>query len=120
MVHRLVFSAFNGPIPAGSVVAHINDIKEDCRIANLILASHSENYVMSVVNGKRINKLTAKQVDEIKFLAANGISRKKIAEIYNVHVAYLNMIVRGARRNKTVIRPEIANALAEINVTVPQ
>lgn len=42
-VHRLVWSAFNGPIPEGYEVNHINEIKTDNRLENLNLMTHKEN-----------------------------------------------------------------------------
>lgn len=44
LVHRLVYSAFNGEIPPGLEVNHINDKdKTDNRLCNLNLMTHKEN-----------------------------------------------------------------------------
>ena len=42
-VHRLVFEAFNGVIPKGLQVNHINEIKTDNRLENLNLMTAKEN-----------------------------------------------------------------------------
>lgn len=42
-IHRLVYSAFHGEIPAGFEVNHINEDKADNRLENLNLMSHKEN-----------------------------------------------------------------------------
>lgn len=42
-VHRLVYEAFNGVIPEGLQVNHINEIKTDNRIENLNLMTPKEN-----------------------------------------------------------------------------
>lgn len=42
-VHRLVWEAFNGEIPDGYEINHINENKEDNRLVNLNLMSHLEN-----------------------------------------------------------------------------
>lgn len=42
-VHRLVWSAFNGPIPENMQVNHINEIKTDNRLSNLNLMTCKEN-----------------------------------------------------------------------------
>lgn len=42
-VHRLVWEAFNGPIPEGMDVNHINEDKTDNRLENLNLMTRKEN-----------------------------------------------------------------------------
>ena len=43
LVHRLVWIAFNGTIPEGLQVNHINEIKSDNRLSNLNLMTPKEN-----------------------------------------------------------------------------
>ena len=42
-VCRLVWSAFNGPIPPGMQINHINEVKNDDRLVNLNLMTPKEN-----------------------------------------------------------------------------
>lgn len=42
-VHRLVWEAFNGPIPEGLVVNHKSEIKSDNRLENLEICTQREN-----------------------------------------------------------------------------
>lgn len=42
-VHRLVYEAFNGKIPEGMQVNHINEVKTDNRLDNLNLMTPKEN-----------------------------------------------------------------------------
>lgn len=41
--HRLVWSAFNGPIPEGMQINHLNEVKTDNRLENLSLCTSLEN-----------------------------------------------------------------------------
>ena len=43
LVHRLVWEAFNGPIPKGMQINHLNEDKTDNRLENLSLVSAKEN-----------------------------------------------------------------------------
>lgn len=43
LLHRLVWEAFNGPIPMGFEINHINEKKEDCSLQNLNLMTPKEN-----------------------------------------------------------------------------
>lgn len=99
LVHRLVFKTFNGEIPPGMVVRHLNDNPSDNRIENLNIGSQKDN----VSDAKRNNifpvgskngqsKLTEKDVLEIRALAETEtcieISRK-----YNVSRRAINHVV---------------------------
>jgi hypothetical protein len=41
--HRIVWESYHGPIPAGHIVHHINGIRHDNIIENLLCVSHSEH-----------------------------------------------------------------------------
>lgn len=59
IVHRLVWIAFNGPIPEGLQVNHINEIKADNRLSNLNLMTPKENTNW----GTGIERMTKKQIN---------------------------------------------------------
>lgn len=42
-VHRIIWEAFNGPIPNGYEINHKNEIRNDNRLENLELLTHKEN-----------------------------------------------------------------------------
>lgn len=43
LAHRIVWEAFNGPIPEGMQINHINEKKDDNRLENLNLMTPKEN-----------------------------------------------------------------------------
>ena len=55
-LHDLVLTAFAGPRPAWAVARHLNDIRTDNRIENLVWGSRSENQWDAFRNGKRSRK----------------------------------------------------------------
>lgn len=64
LIHRLVWETFNGEIPQGYEIDHINTIRDDNRLENLLLTTHKDN-----CNNKQtlINKRTAYSDFGIKF-----------------------------------------------------
>ena len=64
IVSRLVYEAFNGPIPEGLQVNHINEDKSDNRLENLNLMSPSENCRWAT-RTRRIIKTRIKPVTQI-------------------------------------------------------
>jgi hypothetical protein len=51
LVHRLMWGAFNGPLPSHVLVRHKNDVRTDNRLSNLAVGSHLDNRVDSHHNG---------------------------------------------------------------------
>lgn len=56
LVHRLVWEAFNGQIPEGLQVNHINEIKTDNRLSNLNLMTHKENINFGTRTERQVKK----------------------------------------------------------------
>lgn len=98
LVHRLVYEVFNGEIPDGLVVRHINDVPNDNRLINLKLGTQKDNMSDAMINGifplgekNGQSKLTAEQVKLIKVMSPFksqaqlgrefNVSRKTIAAI---------------------------------------
>ena len=52
MVHRLVWEAFNGPIPEGMVICHVNNDQYDNRLDNLRLDTQQGNIRQSWDEGR--------------------------------------------------------------------
>lgn len=72
-VHRIVWEAFNGPIPEGMQVNHINEDKTDNRLVNLNLMTRKENVNWGTGIKRRVqnNPLLrpVKQLNDDKILA---------------------------------------------------
>ena len=85
LVHRLVWEAFNGQIPEGLQVNHINEIKSDNRLGNLNLMTCKENTNYGTRNKrsakKRINGKCSKPVLQFTL---DGILIKEYASIRQV------------------------------------
>lgn len=55
-VHRLVYETFNGKIPKGMEVNHINEKKDDNRLENLNLMTRKENANWGTAIQRRVEK----------------------------------------------------------------
>jgi hypothetical protein len=54
LLHRAIWEAKHGPIPAGTDIHHINGIKTDNNIKNLIAIKHDQHTLINAAdNGKR-------------------------------------------------------------------
>lgn len=91
MVHRLVLEAFIGPCPEGHEAAHLDGDRSSPKLENLRWVTHSENQSQMIGHGKSTRgekhpmaKLTARQVHEIRRLAADGVLHREIGAKYGV------------------------------------
>lgn len=77
-VHRLVWEAFNGIIPDGYEVNHINEIKTDNSLWNINLMTHIENNNYGTRTQKAKEKLTnGKLSDPVLQLTLDGVLVKE-------------------------------------------
>lgn len=63
-VHRLVVTAFIGPIPKGFVVNHINECQTDNRLENLEICTIRENSIHGTANARRSASLKGRKFSE--------------------------------------------------------
>ena len=91
-VHRFVYECFNGIIPFGMVIDHINSIRDDNRIDNLQMMSQKDNCIKS---GKKIQiKQIIENVDEKTDYDSQLTDKQKVA----IDKAFNRMIKRINKR----------------------
>lgn len=93
MISRLVYSAFNGEIPNGYEVDHLNNNPQDNRLDNLQLLSHSDNLKKRFIDNPNLNV---------------GKAKRKILCLNN-NVIYQS--ITDASRSLNVIRQNIHSVL---------
>ena len=79
-VHRFVWECFNGVIPEGKVIDHINNIKDDNRLCNLQLMTQKQNCKKSAKN--RDYSFAAKNHENKKYIKAINIETNEVT-FYN-------------------------------------
>jgi len=82
LVHRLVYQSFNGEIPEGMTVNHIDEDKTNNKLNNLNLLTRAENNVW----GTRIERVSKAQLNSIKtskhvMCVETGIAYPSIKEV---------------------------------------
>lgn len=98
-IHKLVARAFIGERPERHVINHINGIKTDNRPENLEYCTSKENIqhawkIGLMKSGLRGHKLTTEQIIEIRKLYKNGVSAKKLGEIFKVSRGMISSITQ--------------------------
>lgn len=108
LAHRLVWAAFNGPIPPGMQINHKNGIKQDNRLSNLEVCTPSQNtrhaldvlghknapppHVPGIKNGRAL--VTEDQVREIRSLYATGdYSQEALGKRYGMKQTTVSQII---------------------------
>jgi HNH endonuclease len=108
LVHRVSWVIYKGKIPKGIKVCHKCDITSCCNPHHLFLGTQKDNVYDAVEKGKfdqrklgkRRNKLNWDQVQEVKKLNAQGMSRQKIQEKFQVGQTCIAKILQGVSWNK--------------------
>ena len=97
-VHRVIWELFNGPIPNGMEIDHINGIRDDNRIENLRLATKSQNQYNTAprnpesgFKGISLNKRINKYVGRLQ-VKGKVVCTKYFASAQDCHQAYLELV----------------------------
>lgn len=102
LVHRLVLEAFVGPCPIGMEAAHLNGIRSDCRVENLLWCTRKENHSHKIRHGTAQRgsnhpgaKLRDCEVAEIKRLVASGCKAVDVARRFSALQTTISNIKHG-------------------------
>lgn len=101
LVHRLVWEAFNGKIPEGYEINHLNEDKTDCRLINLSLITHKENVNWGTGNKRRAKTLN-KRVEQYTRDGAHictWFSLTGIEEELGYHTGHISACCSGKRKS---------------------
>lgn len=96
LLHRVIWETFNGEIPDGYELDHINAIKTDNRLDNLRLVTHKENCNNSLtitnisksMKGKSNAKGKIHSEFGMKFKEHYGITNHQNPKLYNKEQCY--------------------------------
>lgn len=98
-VHRLIANAFIKKIPKGLEINHKNGIRNDNRIENLEIVTHSQNILHStrilkkqIGEKNNLAKLKDKEIPDIRNLISQGKSLNTIAKKYGVSKRCISFI----------------------------
>ncbi len=94
LIHRAIWETFNGKIPAGMHIDHINGDKQDNRLENLRVVTPKENCNNPITLERlRKNSIGCKRKRKpkgfgIKFFEHFGITRPDDVKLYNREINY--------------------------------
>ena len=85
--HRLIWETFNGEIPVGMEIDHINTVRNDNRLSNLRCVSHAENNSNPLTrqhnSEARIGRRFSTSDFGIKFKEHYGITKSDDTKLYD-------------------------------------
>lgn len=106
-VHSLVLETFVGPKPEGMQCRHLDGNRKNNELTNLRWGTQKENEADKTTHGTlmvgekhHMSKLTNQQTAEIRKIAAEGITKTKIALMFDVSRTTISLIVNNKIRNK--------------------
>ena len=98
LVHRFVYECYNGVIPNGMVICHINDDKKDNRLCNLQLITQQQRCKKSA-NFKNVRRIKATNLEtnEISYFKSMSATQQHLG----IHSAIVSMCCHGIRKSGT-------------------
>lgn len=92
LAHRYYYEKANGKIRKGLVIDHLCRNRACVNPTHMRAVEQKEN-----VRNKINNKLTYKDINNIKYLSNKGNTHRKIAKIYNINPCHVSRILSGLR-----------------------
>ena len=83
--HRFVWECFNGLIPDGQVIDHINNVKTDNRLCNLQMFTHQQNCKKAAK--KRDYSFVSKNRENRKCVKATNLKTKNVSYFTSMYAA---------------------------------
>ena len=107
-VHQFIWECFNGVIPEGKVIDHINNNKEDNRLCNLQLLTNQQNCKKAVKDGdytfaaknhenRKCIKATNKDTNEVTYFR----SMYAVKQFININPGIVKMACEGLNNCKS-------------------
>ena len=110
LVHRFIWECFNGLIPDGKIIDHVNNIKDDNRLCNLQLMTHKENCKKSAkgrdytfVAKNHQNKKCVKATDCETNEVTHYNSMYAVQQHLQINAGIVKMVCEGINNCKTGI-----------------
>lgn len=102
-IYRLVYAAFNGPIPKNMTIDHIDENRNNNHISNLRLLSASDNIKSFLKNHPEHGfqkKISDNDIINFFKKMKNGMYYKDAAKEFNISESYAYDLLRGLRRRE--------------------
>lgn len=96
--HRLSYMTWVGPIPEGHVVRHKCDNPPCINPEHLETGTKGQNNEDTARRDRSRRKLTRSDVEDIRWLFAEGAVQAHIARSYGISTSHINLICRGLSR----------------------
>ena len=91
LVHRFIWECFNGIIPDGKEIDHINDKRDDNRLSNLQLMTPKENCKKAAENRDYTS-----MANNRKCVKATNENTKEVSHYYSLHAAEQHLEINKA------------------------
>ena len=94
-VHQLVMKTFVGPTPDGMEILHNNGNPQDNRLENLRYGTRTQNILDVYRQGGRWRKLSADDVEAIRFGLYCGFKGVELSQLFKVSQSVISAIKLG-------------------------